>query len=154
MGIDTGFNIMFFSLSLLLICLFGTLTLLFGFLLTDSAEAMFSDWRKQVKSRQINWKIRLLILVPLLIIFLGAIIVRFAGHLWLVYSVTMVICMVMIISISNYWRKYSEALSEEEKGYILTAPMILTLIIPFTVNFFLFLLLVCGFDIDKIKRLI
>ncbi len=87
-------------------------------------------------------------LIIYLIILLGAIFTRLTEKLLLCLMLTIVISMMALTLIVIYMGLL------KKEGAIITIMVIITTAIPFAMTYFIFLFVVYGFDIDKMKDLL
>ncbi len=89
--------------------------------------------------------------LPYVIIFAGAGFTRFNGHLFYSYISTIAIAMALVAGLSRPRRDNSNGSSEP--GKVMTISVIATLVFPFTITYFMFILILCNADPDTIRSL-
>ncbi len=127
------------------------ISLILGFLYSKSTKDLMADWRKDIKSRQTKRKNLMQIFLPYLILLLGAIFTRFSGQILPTFVLTIILSIAVYTLYSYFLGEFKRSILEGE--FITYVTGIITLLIPFIITFFIFLLVVYGFDFNKIKNL-
>jgi len=127
------------------------ISLILGFFYSKSTKDLLYDWRKDIQSRPNRQKNLILIFLPYFILLLGAIFTRISGQILPALALTIILSMAVYALYSYFLGEFKRSLQE---GELITYVVgIITLIIPFTIAYFVFLLVICGFDFNRIKSL-
>jgi hypothetical protein len=136
----------------LLIGLFvgGFLSLLLGFMYSKSTKNLMTDWVEDMKSRPHKIKSLSLTLLPILILFLSAILTRISGQILIPYIVSIVLVITLYLFLDK--EKVKRAISEGELPLYMIRVIIMLL--RFTITYLIFVLIIYGFNFEKIRQLV
>lgn len=107
---------------------------------------------EQIKDRPpIKLKSLIIVLLPLVILFVGAILTRSFGKILLPFVLTIIVSLTVFIVSSYFLEEYK--MKFKETGTSMRVIYTIRFIISFTFFYFFFLSLIYGFDFSKIKNL-
>jgi hypothetical protein len=127
----------------------GIISLILGFFYSTSIKKGISEMLQEITSRP-KQKIPKLVFLPYAIVFFGAIVSRYSGHILpsLPLSIIMSISALFLITFFS-----PELRCDFQDGNLAITAYIITRLIPFSITFFIFLFALYGFDFEKMKNL-
>ncbi len=129
----------------------SVISLSLGFLYSKSTKDLMFDWFKDISSRPARRKSLMRIIVSYLILLLGALFTRYTGQI-LLSSVLTIILSMTIYALYSY--SLGEFKRSAQEGALFSYFIgIVTLLIPFTISYLIFLFVVYGFDLSRMKIL-
>jgi len=133
----------------LLIAAIGLFNFLVIFLLIRQVAKKYikpDQDRKPIKLKNLFF-----LLMPYIILFLGAIFTRYYGQMLLPLVLTIILSMIVLSLTTHFLEELQLPL--KESGSVGKISYIITRLIPFTVMYFLFLFAVHGFNFEKMRNL-
>lgn len=127
------------------------LSLISGFAHSESVRNLMSDWVQDIRARPLKCANFVKTIAPIFVVLFGAILTHIYAHVLLFFLLSMT-ASILIIFVCDYFQgEYKRALQEKET--ITYMANIITLILPFATIYFIFLLILSGFDFNKIRFL-
>lgn len=131
------------------LCIGSILSIVLGFFYSKSTKEAISSLLEEIKLPKDKRKNLMIVLLPFFILLLGAIYSRYSEKILLSYMLTMILS--IAVTAFYYLGKFKRPLREGE--LIIYIASIATLLIPLTITYFIFLLVIYGFNFQIIRNL-